>query len=280
MNVMPRAPAKPKALIPRAPAKPRKKVKIALKGGGETLKFPSLPERIDVRMETVERSYDVIDIGEVIVPKGNEPIEISWEGRLFGESRKNNKSIFATKYMDPIEVIELLEQWRSTGTVLRLIASNTFINYQVIITRLEATPLGGYGDIEYEIRFKEYKKLTIEKIEKKKKTDKKDKKQKNRNEKDDKNKTMIVTAGSGLHLRDKPNGNIIDLMPYGTKVKTDGKSEGNWIHVCYHDKWGYAYSAYLKKADGDGGKHGGKDHGGDGGHGGHGGKKGGGHGHR
>jgi hypothetical protein len=57
-----------------------------------------------------------------------------------------------------------------------------------------------------------------------------------------------VNAKSGLNLRTGPNQTIIATMPNGTKVESDGKVNGSWIHVKYNGKWGYAYSAYLKKA--------------------------------
>ena len=56
-----------------------------------------------------------------------------------------------------------------------------------------------------------------------------------------------VTAKSGLHLRKGPNSTILGLMPYGKTVTSDGKKKGNWYHVKYGSKWGYAYNTWLKK---------------------------------
>lgn len=60
------------------------------------------------------------------------------------------------------------------------------------------------------------------------------------------NMTYSVTANSGLNLRKKANSTIIGTMPKGTKVTSDGKKDGNWIHVNYNGTWGYAYSSWLK----------------------------------
>lgn len=60
------------------------------------------------------------------------------------------------------------------------------------------------------------------------------------------NATYTVTANSGLNLRKKANSTIIATMPKGTKVTSDGKKDGNWIHVNYNGTWGYAYSSWLK----------------------------------
>lgn len=58
--------------------------------------------------------------------------------------------------------------------------------------------------------------------------------------------TYTVTANSGLNLRTKPNSTIIATMPKGTKVTSDGKKDGKWIHVQYNGTWGYAYDSWLK----------------------------------
>lgn len=58
--------------------------------------------------------------------------------------------------------------------------------------------------------------------------------------------TYVVTANSGLNLRKKANSTIIVTMPKGSKVTSDGKKDGNWIHVNYNGTWGYAYNSWLK----------------------------------
>ena len=55
-----------------------------------------------------------------------------------------------------------------------------------------------------------------------------------------------VTANSGLNLREKPNGKILGTMGKGTEVTSDGKKDGNWLHVKWNSTWGYAYSSWLK----------------------------------
>ena len=216
---------------------------------GKVLTFPSLPEKIDVSTSTVERSYSIIGVGTIAFPHGNDPVEVSWDGMFFGEDRKALKKLVSHAWIDPIELVKTLTEWKEKGEELRLVVSSTFINYGVAIKKFDASPVGGHGDIEYSIRFREYGSVTISK-KSKSKSKKKTKKKKTKPRKGkakSKLQNMRVNAGSGLHLRSGPNGTIYLVMPNGAKVTTDGKKDGNWNHVCYKNKWGYAYSAYLKK---------------------------------
>ena len=59
-------------------------------------------------------------------------------------------------------------------------------------------------------------------------------------------KTYTVnTRVSNLNLRSSPNGSIMTSMPKGTKITSDGKKQGDWVHVKYGDTWGWAYAGYL-----------------------------------
>jgi len=58
--------------------------------------------------------------------------------------------------------------------------------------------------------------------------------------------TYVVTANGGLNLRKKPNSTIILAMPKGSEVISDGKKDGNWLHVQYNGTWGYAHTSWLK----------------------------------
>ena len=216
--------------------------------GGKVLTFPSLPEKIRVSTATVERSYSIIGIGTVAFPHGNEPVEVSWEGMFFGEDRQELKGLVSEEWIDPDELVGILTDWKEKGEELRLVVSDTFINYSVAIRKFEASPVGGHGDIEYDISFREFGSVTITKKSKsKKKSDSKKKKKSRKAKAKSKIQNMVVNAPSGLQLRSGANGTILQTMPNGSKVTTDGKKDDNWIHVCINNKWGYAYSAYLKK---------------------------------
>lgn len=102
------------------------------------------------------------------------------------------------------------------------------------------------GTVYYKVKIREHRKVSVSTY--KKKANKKPKK--TSTGKRPSNKKTIkykVTAKSGLHLRKGPNSTILGLMPYGKTVTSDGKKKGNWYHVKYGSKWGYAYNTWLKK---------------------------------
>ena len=116
--------------------------------GGRRLTFPSLPDKITVSASTVERTYSIIGIGTIAFPNGNEPVEVSWDGMFFGEDRQDLKGLVSGPWIDPNELVDILSDWKEKGEELRLVVSDTFINYSVAIRRFEASPVGGHGDCE------------------------------------------------------------------------------------------------------------------------------------
>lgn len=220
---------------------------IVIKGGGTTLTLPTLPEKINVKMNNVERTYNIIQIGTIVFPHGNEPTEISWDGTLFGEDRADFSALVSSPWLEPNEIVSILEDWKKKGDELQLIVSDSFINYTVELKKFEPTPVGGHGDIEYSILFREHGTVMITKKSKsKKKKGNKKKTKPRKNKVKAKTETKTVNAAGGLHLRSGANGEILSTMPNGAKVTTDGKKDGNWVHVCINNVWGYAYEGYLK----------------------------------
>lgn len=58
----------------------------------------------------------------------------------------------------------------------------------------------------------------------------------------------VKTNGGRLMLRESAGyTKILAKMPNGTTVSSDGKSSGEWIHVCYNGTWGYSHQTYLQK---------------------------------
>ena len=215
--------------------------------GGRRLTFPSLPDKITVSASTVERTYSIIGIGTIAFPNGNEPVEVSWDGMFFGEDRQDLKGLVSGPWIDPNELVDILSDWKEKGEELRLVVSDTFINYSVAIRRFEASPVGGHGDCEYSISFREFGSVKIIKKSKSKKKSKKKKTKARKAKAKSKLQKMVVNASSGLQLRSEANGKILQMMANGSKVTTDGKKDGSWVHVCINNTWGYAYEAYLKK---------------------------------
>jgi len=126
---------------------------------GSSLRFPALPKSINYGGAARYQTYDIISLGTVKVPSGTDVINISWTATFFGESRKRESYIRAWKA--PKECQNILQRWRDNGTVLRLLVTNTSLNYDVTIENLDCIEKGAHGDIEYSISFVKKKEIRV-----------------------------------------------------------------------------------------------------------------------
>lgn len=127
--------------------------------------FPSLPTDLTIAHENNYSTYSLLDYGEITIPNGKVPSEVSWKGTFYGESRKN-MSFLIRKWVSPTTAYNTLLKWKNNGTPLRLVVADTPINVDVTISSFEATPTGGFGDYEYSIKLVEYEDKTVKVIKK------------------------------------------------------------------------------------------------------------------
>lgn len=130
-----------------------------IKDGGTKFTFPSLPQSISLSGSANYRTYEIINSGTIQIPKGTNVNVISWDGVFFGESRKSFS--FISSWNPPRSCQSILEGWRDKGIVLRLMVTDTNINYDVTIQSFDCEASGGQGDINYSISFAFYKDLKV-----------------------------------------------------------------------------------------------------------------------
>lgn len=128
---------------------------------GSTFIFPALPEEIKGKSEANYQSFDIVSQGTVKVPKGTDAKEISWDGEFFGPSKKNEAIVRRNAWRDPIECVNILNDFIKNETVLNLIVTETWINMDVTISSFQPVAYGAYGNIRYSITFAEKKPLEI-----------------------------------------------------------------------------------------------------------------------
>lgn len=128
-------------------------------GGSGDFHFPSLPEKIKASYGTNYETYNIINIGQVMLPRGNKCDKISWSGTFFGKPRR--KLDYLGTWMKPQSCINRLEKWRQKGRVLRLLITETGINMDVTISDFKPSYEGGVGDVPYSIEFAAYRELKM-----------------------------------------------------------------------------------------------------------------------
>ena len=118
---------------------------------GEQLKLCMTPEEIRVKSNASFRSYNVVELGEIKIPKGEQLTNISWRGILPGAGMLLYPFIFHENWDRPLDLIKTFQRWREKGKRLKLLITQTPINLDVYIKSFDYTAKGGAGDYRYDI---------------------------------------------------------------------------------------------------------------------------------
>lgn len=129
--------------------------------GSREIRIPWLPEKIDYTSGgTIFATYDILNKGDVAVPTGSGLAGVSWESTFPGANR-NDDSMLRGSWKDPSDYHKILEDWKKNGTPLNIMVTCYPINLDVYLDDYNASPSGGFGDMEYDISFTEDRDITI-----------------------------------------------------------------------------------------------------------------------
>ena len=131
----------------------------------EEVRLSMTPEKISVKTETSFRSYQIVEVGEVKLPKGEQLTKISWQGILPNAGMLLYPFISRQYWEDPQELIKVFERWKREGAKLKLLITQTPINLEVYLKAFDYEASGGMGDFKYDIDLiaaKELQVLTVE----------------------------------------------------------------------------------------------------------------------
>lgn len=113
--------------------------------------FPMLPDEIVTEAKTRFQSYDIMSLGEVKLPLGDELTGFSWSGILPGEARKGESYVQA--WSSPLEMQGFWSSLRFYGHKAKLMVTDSPINHGVYLESYTAKLSGGVGDYTYTINF-------------------------------------------------------------------------------------------------------------------------------
>jgi len=126
---------------------------------GSRIHLPVNPEKITAQTEGKMQTFEVIELGDIALPRGITPARISWESFFPGEARKD--AIFVREWQDPKVIVGIISGWRRNNTKVRLLVTETPINLDCYIAAFEHTWGGGYGDCHYRIELLEARELKV-----------------------------------------------------------------------------------------------------------------------
>lgn len=135
---------------------------------GDYMTFPMSPEEITTDCETRFQSYDIMNVGEVKIPCGEELTRFSWDCKLPGEKRQRKdkngnliESYLIVGHGDPKKIQEWFSYLRVKRIKCRLIITETPINHDVYLESYTMNYSGGFGDYDCEISFVQAKELKV-----------------------------------------------------------------------------------------------------------------------
>lgn len=118
---------------------------------GEKVQLCMTPEQIKARTTASFRTYNIVERGEVKVPKGEHLTQVSWQGILPGAGMLLYPFVTHVAWESPVEVIKVFERWREDGAKLKLLITQTPINLEVYLKDFDCEASGGMGDYKYSI---------------------------------------------------------------------------------------------------------------------------------
>lgn len=127
--------------------------------GGSQVQIPVNPEKLQIGSDAKFMTYSTISKGDVKIPKGKVPGEISWSGVFFGEARKGSPVI--RSYKAPETMRTTLEGWRDKGKKIKVVVTGTKINGYYYVSSFKGKYSGGYGDFYYDIKLVVAEEITI-----------------------------------------------------------------------------------------------------------------------
>lgn len=132
--------------------------------GGDTIEFPVNPKEYTISYPADHKTYDILDIGEIIVPRLPSLMEVSWDSYFPGNS--NDPLIYGHDWMEPGDYVEAIKDAMDNQEICDLVISRYGAggsrmydtNISAVIADFETTEKGGEaGDVYYKIKFKEYR---------------------------------------------------------------------------------------------------------------------------
>ncbi len=127
----------------------------------ELLTFPMLPEQISVTTSAKFHTYDIMSVGEIKIPVGENLTGFSWKGTLPGKIKKTAPYIMKDKWLEPKTIQGMLSIYRVQGKKLKLVVTETPISHEVYLDNYTVDYAGPSGDYNYTIQFVVAKELKI-----------------------------------------------------------------------------------------------------------------------
>ena len=184
---------------------------LSWNNGAERLQLPVNPEVIQVSTAREHTDVNVSELGEYTVINKRNLDELS-----FASFFPRDYNPVYCEYIDiprPWVAVQTIERWWDSENPIRLTVTGTPLNKAVTIRRFTYNPeqAGNPGDIFFNISFKEYRFLTVEKLKTEEKQD----------------KTTVKSVSKRVNEIDPPTSYTVQSGDTLSQIALRQKSKGN-----------------------------------------------------
>lgn len=127
---------------------------------GSQLHLPVNPEEVAVEGAKKFDTVQIVNIGDVDFPAGDERSGISFSSFFPAEYDSSY-----CRYSDiplPEDALKMLIDWKIAGKPIRLLITDTFINVLVLIAKISYRHVGGEpGDIYYDLNLRQWREVKV-----------------------------------------------------------------------------------------------------------------------
>lgn len=215
----------------------------------KTYCLPVLPEKVKVTVKGEVSSVSIDRLGEILHKGKRNAITVSFDSFFPAKYSESYCTCTKKQFKSPKAMHKWVLSLMNASKPMHLVITGSplNINFYADIVAYSPTEQGGdVGTIHYSIEIKEHRTPTVRTYKKSSKGTKASGNANKRvNNKESTNKYKVNC--SALHFRTGPNATIITTLPRNTVLTSDGKKDGNWLHVLYGKKWGYVYQTYVKE---------------------------------
>ena len=106
-----------------------------------------VPETVEAKEAGSFQTYNIIEKGEVKLPKGERLTSVSWSGVFPGSSRKGNGFIKSMFWESPKAIVKRISNWKTNGELLNLLITQTSVNLDCYVQEFQYKYTGGAGDV-------------------------------------------------------------------------------------------------------------------------------------
>lgn len=180
----------------------------------KNIKIPLLPEELTYSNTTRFQEYEILDLGEIKLPRGRNLSTVSWEGIFPAVSRETLSFVKKqnTEFNSPSYYVNYIQDWKKNHKKLNLEIPGTTLKKISVYIEEFSYHIASLGDYNYSISFVEAADLSLNKTVKKRSSGKSTKKYKVRNNEETLRDIAKKFYGDGQKYKTiyKANKSLID----------------------------------------------------------------------